>query len=166
MKKGVIVFLMILSMALMHAPRASADSVWDMAESEHYGRKAGGMLGRGLVNAATSPMDLIVQTVEKTQEGPPLFGTLNGLASGLGCTALRASSGILDVATFWVPGWNGFTVSRSYSNCLAESAPAPYVEPPAQSAPVVVEEHNPMDYVKKGLYDQPAPQQERARYIK
>lgn len=177
MKKVTSAFVMVLCLALV-SPRAFAENVWDMAKSDRYGKKAGGMLGRGLVNAATSPMDLIVQTVDNTKEGPPLVGTLTGLGAGLGCTALRASSGILDVATFWVPDWNGFYVSRSYHNCLTDDS-TPYMEPaapqapiaeqPAPQAPVVVvqePQHNPMDYVKKGATDEVPAQEGRQQYIK
>lgn len=166
MRKAIL-FLLILSVFFL-APRAFAEAtVWENAESEHYGTKAGGMLGRGLLNAVTCFMDIIVQTVEKTQDGPPFVGTLTGLGGGIGCTALRATSGVLDVLTFWVPGFNGFPVARSYSDCLdfegtATDAGAPaaadtnYV---AQSAPqvgadthVVMQEekkHDPYEYVKK-----------------
>jgi hypothetical protein len=99
------------------------------------------------------------------------------MAGGLGCTALRASSGIVDVALFWVPGFNGFPVNRSYDDCLAEessevaqpaqetAAVQQYVAPVASSsqepivsvvetqpAPVrkhVTQKHNAYDYVKK-----------------
>lgn len=97
---------------------AYADDIWQMANSDHYGKKAGGMFGRGLVNAASCFVDLAVQTVEKTKDGPPIVGTLGGIGSGAGCTILRAASGVLDVATFWVPEFHGIPVSRSYSNCL------------------------------------------------
>lgn len=108
---------LLLAVALI-TPNAHAADVWTMAESPKYGRKAGGMIGRGLINVVTSPVDLLVQTVEKTKSGPPVIGTLAGLGSGLGCTVVRAGSGIVDVATFWVPSFNGFPVARSYSNCL------------------------------------------------
>lgn len=112
-------FSLILAACLtLAAPAAHADSVWEMAESTQYGTKVGGMLGRGFLNVLTSPLDLIVQTVEKTQTGPPLVGTLTGLGAGLGCTALRAGSGIIDVATFWAPNFNGFAIGQDYSNCL------------------------------------------------
>jgi putative exosortase-associated protein (TIGR04073 family) len=129
------------------------------------------MLGRGFLNVATSPVDIFVQTVDKTKTGAPLIGTLTGMAGGLGCTALRASSGIVDVALFWVPDFNGFPVARSYSNCLEEStesvepakAPVAYQQPgvteaaplvtvtETQPAPVkhVAKKHNAYDYVKK-----------------
>ena len=159
MKKGV---LLAIFVALFLAPCAFAatnESVWEMAKSDQYGKKAGGMLGRGLINAATCFVDLIVQTVHGTQDGPPFIGTLTGLGGGLGCTALRATSGVLDVATFWVPGFNGIPVSKSYTNCLeteeeaasdAQAAPgvsAPVAAPVAAAQPA--RHHNAMEYVKK-----------------
>jgi len=113
-------FSLVLILALV-TPNAHAADVWTMAESPSYGRKAMGMIGRGLINVITSPVDLIVQTVDKTKSGPPIIGTLAGLGSGLGCTVVRAGSGIIDVVTFWVPSFNGIPVSRSYSNCLESS---------------------------------------------
>ena len=98
------------------------------AESPAYKEKMGGMIGRGVINVATFFVDLMVHTVNETKAGPPLIGTLTGFASGVGCSALRLSSGAVDVLTFWVPGFNGFAVSDSYQNCLAEpsmSAAAP-----------------------------------------
>lgn len=101
------------------SPQGFAQDLWEKANSERYGEKVGPMFARGLLNAVTSPVDILVQTVDKTKSGPPLIGTLTGMAGGLGCTALRAGSGIVDVALFWVPGFNGFPVDRSYHNCLA-----------------------------------------------
>jgi putative exosortase-associated protein (TIGR04073 family) len=102
----------------MTTSNAHAADIWTMAESPSYGRKAAGMFGRGLINIVTSPVDLIAQTVDKTKSGPPIIGTLAGIGSGLGCMVLRIGSGAVDVVTFWVPGFNGFPVARSYSNCL------------------------------------------------
>ena len=159
--------------AFLLVPASFAKDTWEMAKSDAYKEKAGGMLGRGLVNVATSPVDIIVQTVDKTKTETPFIGTLTGMAGGLGCTALRAGSGIVDVALFWVPGFNGFPVARSYSNCLEESsevaqpvqeaypqsvAPVATEAAPlvtvaeAQPAPVrkhVTKKHNAYDYVKK-----------------
>lgn len=183
MKKAMLALFLVLCMVLTASP-AFAESVWDLANSQQYGRKAAGMFGRGLLNVVTSPLDLVVQTVEHTKEGPPLFGTLTGLASGLGCTAIRASSGLLDVATFWAPNWNGFQVSRSYHNCLesnypgvdqyqgmqsqtnfqpagqAPAAPA-YATPDRDVRQYVDKGGSPYDYVKKG-----AGGGRRGRYIK
>ncbi len=157
MKKGMILaFLALALLCSRNAFAAQQETVWEMANSESYGKKAGGMLGRGLVNAATCFVDVIVQTVNGTKEGPPFVGTLTGLGSGIGCTALRATSGVLDVATFWVPGFNGIPVSKSYSNCLdlEESVPAATETYEAPAAPVIApaevsKKHDAMDYVKK-----------------
>jgi putative exosortase-associated protein (TIGR04073 family) len=98
---------------------AARTQVHDAAESMEYGRKFGGMIGRGALNVVTSPIDVIVNVVNDTKAGPPLVGTLTGVAKGLGCGVLRLGSGAVDLVTFWVPGFNGFPVSDSYDNCLA-----------------------------------------------
>lgn len=90
----------------------------EKAESLQYGEKAIGMIGRGLLNGVTCFVDPLVQTVNETKAGPPLIGTLTGLAKGTGCGVLRLGSGVVDVVTFWVPGFNGLPVSDSYENCL------------------------------------------------
>jgi len=166
------VLLALVICAFLLVPVSFAKDTWEMAQSDVYKEKTGGMLGRGLLNVATSPVDIVVQTVNRTKTETPFIGTLTGMAGGLGCTALRASSGIVDVALFWVPGFNGFPVSKSYDNCLeeqpavAEPVQAPFtqsfasepVQAPVvtvtetQAAPVhkvVAKKHNPYDYVKK-----------------
>ncbi len=110
---------------------AESQDIWAMAKSDQYGTKAGGMFGRGLVNIVTSPLDIIVQTVEGTQKGAPFIGTMSGLGTGLGCTALRLVSGALDVLTFWAPNYNGFPLSTSYSSCLEGTSMAKAPEKPA-----------------------------------
>ncbi len=170
MKKAKVLLALVLCTFLL-IPMSFAKDTWEMAQSDLYKEKAGGMLGRGLVNVATSPVDIFVQTVNRSKEGPALIGTLTGMAGGLGCTALRASSGIVDVALFWVPGFNGFPVAKSYDNCLEESAQtpvqeqvvAPVVSEPVSQEPLVTvtetpaapvrkhvtKKHNAYDYVKK-----------------
>ena len=171
MKKAKVLLALVIC-AFLLVPMSFAKDVWDMAKSDVYKEKTGGMLGRGLLNAVTSPVDIFVQTVNKTKEGPALIGTMTGMAGGLACTALRAGSGIVDVALFWVPGFNGFPVARSYDNCLEESsevvepvqAPVQAIAPVAapqepivtvtetQPVPVpkhVTKKHNAYDYVKK-----------------
>jgi len=118
MKKFLIVLTLCTFSGGFIAQAGQSDDVWTMAKSSQYGTKAGGMLGRGLVNFGTCFVDILVQTVEKTQNGPAFIGTMSGLGSGLGCTALRATSGATDVLTFWVPNFNGFPVAKSYANCL------------------------------------------------
>ena len=109
--------------------------VHEMAESQQYGQKAGGMLGRGVINAVTCFVDPLVNIVNETKAGPPLVGTLTGIGKGLGCGVLRLGSGATDIITFWVPGFNGFPVSDSYENCLTTSnAPALWNSSEAQPA--------------------------------
>ncbi len=151
MKKSFALLFAILFLGTTGLAHAQ-DDLWARANSELYKEKAPAMLGRGLLNAASCFVDLAVQTVEGTQEGPPIAGTLSGIATGATCTVLRAASGVLDVASFWIPDFNGIPVSRSYSNCLAVNdtsamdtmpsrAPEPvYAAPAPRPAPVIVEE--------------------------
>jgi len=123
-------------------------SIHDAADSPAYGRKFGGMIGRGVLNVATSFVDLLVNVVNETQSGAPLVGTLVGIGKGAGCMSLRILSGATDLVTFWVPGFNGFPVSDSYENCVAVAPPAEAmafpmsppstVEPVAPPSPVTV----------------------------
>lgn len=103
---------------------AGRTQVHEAAESMDYGRKFGGMIGRGLLNVVTSFVDVIVNVVNETRTGPPFVGTLTGVARGTGCGVLRLGSGAVDLTTFWVPGFNGFPVSASYDNCLTISSSA------------------------------------------
>ncbi len=141
--------------------------IHDAAESQEYGRKFGGMLGRGLLNVVTSPVDVITNTVNETKAGPPFVGTLTGLGKGLGCGVLRLGSGAVDIVTSWVPGFNGFPVSDSYDDCLGAGAysaavvdespsysqtsawEVPTAEPGAAQAPIVAEAKPPRARWKK-----------------
>ena len=114
-----------LSLLLVSEPAwAARTQVHEAAESQDYGRKFGGMIGRGAINAVTCFVDVLVNLVNETKAGPPLIGTLTGVAKGTGCGVLRLGSGAVDLVTFWVPGFNGFPVSDSYENCLAVTSPA------------------------------------------
>ena len=129
-----VVFMLVLGNQPVWAARLQ---VHEAAESQQYGRKFGGMLGRGLLNALTCFVDVIVNVVNETKAGPPLVGTLTGVAKGAGCGVLRLGSGAVDLVTFWVPGFNGIPVSDSYENCLGSSAPAASGEtlPPGYGQP-------------------------------
>ena len=145
MKKVAISLLLFSFILVPHLWAEDAvDNVWQDANSTVYGTKAGGMLGRGLLNAVTCFVDLVVHVVEGSKQGPPIVGTLTGLGSGIACTVLRAGSGVLDIATFWVPGFNGFPVSRSYSNCMElekEEMEVARKELPAQAPPLRAEDY-------------------------
>jgi hypothetical protein len=62
MKKGFISLVVILCMAILTQPRLQLKML-DLAESDQYGKKAAGMVG-GPYQRSTSPVDLVVQTVE------------------------------------------------------------------------------------------------------
>ena len=168
MKKAAIFFLLFFSLILTPQlwAQEAVDDLWQAANSPVYGTKFGGMLGRGVLNVATCFVDLVVHVVEGSKQGPPVVGSLTGLGSGIACTALRVTSGALDIATFWVPGFNGFPVSRSYSNCMeseekelgkASEGPAPSAAPAPSHAPEDYakpaakpkKKHNALDYAKK-----------------
>ena len=89
------------------------------AESPYYGEKWIGMLARGALNVTTGFVDLLARTMNESKSGPPVAGTVRGLALGTGCGVLRTGSGVIDLVTFWVPGFNGAPVSSSYANCLS-----------------------------------------------
>jgi len=122
----------LLSLLMMSQPAwAARTQVHEAAESQQYGRKFGGMIGRGALNAVTCFVDVLVNIVNETKAGPPFVGTLTGVAKGTGCGVLRLGSGAVDLLTFWVPGFNGFPVSDSYENCFAASSPAAAQAPAA-----------------------------------
>ena len=128
MKKLVVIIATLI--VLSPSAWATRTPVHEAAESSDYGRKFGGMIGRGALNAVTCFVDVIVNTVNETKAGPPFVGTLTGLAKGAGCGVLRLGSGAVDLVTFWVPGFNGFPVSDSYEDCFAmTTAPASTVQP-------------------------------------
>ena len=136
MKRSMGIGVAVFSIALVSQPAwAARTQVHEAAESQDYGRKFGGMIGRGLLNAATCFVDPIVNVVNETKAGPPFVGTLTGVAKGLGCGVLRLGSGVVDLVTFWVPGFNGFPVSDSYENCVATSASSAVVATPGASQP-------------------------------
>ena len=136
MKRNMGIGVAALSFALVSQPAwAARTPVHEAAESQDYGRKFGGMIGRGLLNAATCFVDPLVNIVNETKAGPPLVGTLTGVAKGVSCGVLRLGSGAVDLVTFWVPGFNGFPVSDSYENCLATSASSAEIAPQGTSQP-------------------------------
>ena len=159
MKKAKVLLALVIC-AFLLVPMSFAKDTWEMAQSDVYKEKVGGMLGRGFINVATSPVDIFVQTVNKTKSDPPLIGTLTGMAGGLGCTALRASSGIVDIGLFWVPGFNGFPVNRHYDNCLEEETTEvakPVEAPVAPVAPVVAPTQEPLVTVAETPAAAPVP---------
>lgn len=144
----------------------AAKDLWEMAKSPKYGEKAGGMIGRGLINAASSPIDMFASAAKGGRESSNQFvGAVGGFAKGAVCTITRAASGVIDVATFWVPQWNGVAPCRSYEDCFActgeasgtESAAPVYQSTPSAPAPIAVRSES---------YQPPQQQEERMKYVK
>ena len=138
---------------------ARASDVWQMADSEKYGEKAGGMLGRGLLNAATCFVDMPVGAVNGAKRNKPEFlGGIGGFASGAVCTIFRAASGVLDVATFWVPSFHGIPICRTYGDCFTCGGTSAAAAPTYQPAAVVYQQATPAP--------QPTVSESRMKYIK
>ena len=146
---------MALSLLIAQPAWAARTRMHDLAESSRYGEKAGGMIGRGLINVLTSFVDVLVNTVNETKAGPPFVGTLTGLAKGVGCGVLRLGSGAVDVTTFWVPGFNGFPVSDSYDNCLAGTGSSASGSEPAYVPSSSMTETLPAGYPSAGTASTP-----------
>ena len=159
---GVVAFCLMAQPAWAVRTRAH-----EAAESPQYGRKAGGMIGRGIINLGTCFVDLLVNVVNETKSGPPVVGTLVGVAKGAGCTTLRALSGAVDVTTFWVPGFNGFPVSDSYDNCTGVTPAQPAMTAPTGgSFGEGLSPESGWEEPKAASSDQMPPKREKSRYSK
>ena len=159
----------IVACCLMAQPAwAARTRAHEAAESMQYGRKAGGMIGRGIINLGTCFVDLLVNTVNETKNGPPVVGTLVGVAKGAGCTTLRALSGAVDVTTFWVPGFNGFPVSDSYDNCMGptQAAQPAMMSPGSDSFGAGLSPESGWEEPKAASSGQAPPKREKPRYSK
>ena len=88
-------------------PAFANQQIMDNAKSTEYVVKAPAMLLRGLINAATSPVEIIGHGYKGTVDGRPLVGTIQGVAEGLYWGMDRAGRGAWDVLTFWAPRYNG-----------------------------------------------------------
>ncbi len=110
----------LLTFGITGSAQADRLGIHEQAESSHYVAKAIGMTARGVLNLTTGFVDILTRTINETKLGPPVLGTLRGLAYGTGCGLLRTSSGVVDLVTFWVPGFHGAPVSATYENCLVD----------------------------------------------
>ena len=155
--KKVLSIALLLTFILSNTAKAD---IWEMAESPKYGRKAGGMLLRGIVNVLSSPVDIPAGAVVGAQRSSPqIMGAVGGIATGAVCTILRAASGIIDVVMFWVPGFNGIAPCRTYGDCLACHAKK---EVPAAVPQMIYQE----PVVAQRATPAPAPQESRMKYVK
>ena len=82
------------------------------AASDNYWEKAPSMFVRGLHNVAFGWVELIAQPIRHSKNAPLVLGTLTGIVMGIVMTVARTGSGLVDVLTFWVPGFNGWPLSK------------------------------------------------------
>ena len=76
MKRMKMVGLVAVAMLVGTQPAwAARTKIHEAAESDRYGRKFGGMIGRGALNVLTSPVDLLTNVVNETKSGPPLWAS-------------------------------------------------------------------------------------------
>ncbi|MBN1494009.1 MAG: hypothetical protein JW938_07670 [Candidatus Omnitrophica bacterium] len=89
--------------------------------SDNYGVKFGGQFLRGLLNAATCWVEIPVTTYERSVNGTtPFIDPVTGLAEGSARTVLRAASGVIDVATSWIPMYKNQLIFKSKPTLICD----------------------------------------------
>lgn len=88
------------------------DLIVKWAESDNYLEKALGMFGRGSSNVLAGWAELFIQPWNWSQNSPAMVGPFLGLCVGAAYAVLRTGSGVVDLATFWVPGFKGLPMPR------------------------------------------------------
>ncbi len=81
--------------------------VSEAADSSDYLVKFPGMLVRGIVHVVASPFELLKSLFDETRDGQPVIGTLKGVGVGTMNMTSRALVGAWDIATCWLPQYNG-----------------------------------------------------------
>jgi hypothetical protein len=82
------------------------------ADSDHYYAKAPSQVLRGLHNVAFGWSDILTDLFQ-----PPIgVGTALAPLTGPVTAVGRTLSGVLDLATFWVPGFNGLSITDDEEN--------------------------------------------------
>lgn len=82
-------------------------SLADAANSSNYFVKFPGMIVRGLVHVVASPFEFFKSLYDETVAGKPVIGTIKGIGIGTMHLTSRALVGVWDIATSWVPQYNG-----------------------------------------------------------
>ncbi len=108
-----VIALMVIALPLFADTGAKATkggslkSVSEAAASSDYMVKFPGMLVRGIVHVIASPFELLKSIYDETVEGQPIIGTIKGIGVGTMHFTSRALVGAWDIATSWVPQYNG-----------------------------------------------------------
>ena len=88
------------------------DAVIRWAAGENYWLKTVGMFDRGASNTLAGWSEFFIQPVNWSKNSPVVVGQINGLVMGLTMGTLRTASGILDLATCWIPFWRGIPMGK------------------------------------------------------
>ncbi len=88
------------------------DGVLEWAVADNYLKKTPGMFLRGLSNAGFGWVEILTHPIQWSRNAPLGLGTLAGLIVGPVVGVLRTSSGVIDLATCWVPFWHGVPMSK------------------------------------------------------
>ncbi len=82
------------------------------ADSHNYFAKAPSQLFRGLHNVAFGWSNILTDLFQ-----PPIgLGTAMAPLTGPATAITRTLSGAIDLVTFWVPGFNGFSITDGEKN--------------------------------------------------
>ncbi len=101
--------VMLLTVVASPALAAKTDNkeyIKDYITPESYLENMSYKLVRGVTNIVTSPAELPKQIIITTESRGAL-GALLGLFKGVGMTAMRAGTGVLETVTFFVPNSTG-----------------------------------------------------------
>ena len=92
--------------------RGRKDGVLEWAVDDNYLKKTSGMFLRGFSNAGFGWAEVITHPVRWSKNAPLGLGTTAGLIVGPVMAVLRTASGVIDIATCWVPLWHGVPMSK------------------------------------------------------
>ena len=81
------------------------NKIQDGAKSDHYIAKAPSQLARGMYNVTFGWSEIVTDLFQ-----PPFgVGTAMSPVTGPVTAIAKTGSGLVDLLTFWVPGFNGFS---------------------------------------------------------
>ena len=83
------------------------DTMVRWAVDDNYLKKMPGMIVRGFSNTAFGWIEIFRHPFTWSKNAPIGTGYITGLIMGPVVAVLRMTSGVVDLATFWVPFWNG-----------------------------------------------------------
>ena len=88
------------------------DGVLEWAVDDNYLKKVPGMFGRGFSNVTFGWADIITHPFRWSKNAPLGLGTVMGLVMGPIVGTLRTTSGVVDIATCWIPFWHGVPMKK------------------------------------------------------